>query len=306
MTARKFRMQNSEFRRRWSVCILHSAFCITTILAPVVLAAEKEYTVKGMVVRADPAKRSFVVSHEKIVGLMESMTMPFDVRESMELEGVVPGAIVEFTLTVGDKWAYASKITVHRYQSVEQDPRTARRLAVMRQMAGLASKPLEVGAQVPDFTLIDQARQRVTRSSLAGKVLAINFIYTRCALPQFCLRVSNNFGVLQKRFQKELGRDLVLLTVTFDPQRDTPEVLATYASQWKADPKTWHFLTGPVADVRKVCALFGVEYFPDEGLMNHSLRTAVIDRQGKIAASIEGNAYTPEQLGDVVFAALTD
>jgi hypothetical protein len=99
---------------------------------------------------------------------------------------------------------------VHRYQSVEQDPRTARRLAVMRQMAGLASKPLEVGAQVPDFALIDQARQRVTRSSLAGKVLAINFIYTRCALPQFCLRVSNNFGVLQKRFQKELGRDLVL------------------------------------------------------------------------------------------------
>ena len=72
----------------------------------------------------------------------------------------------------------------------------------------------------------------------------------------------------------------MLLTITFDPERDTPEVLAAYASQWKADPKTWHFLTGPVADVRKVCALFGVESFPDEGLMNHSLRTAVIDRRG--------------------------
>jgi protein SCO1/2 len=195
---------------------------------------------------------------------------------------------------------------VRRYQSVEQDPRTARRLAVMRQMAGLASKPLEVGAQVPDFSLIDQAKQRVTLSSLAGKVVAINFIYTRCALPQFCLRVSNNFGVLQKRFQKELGRDLVLLTITFDPERDTPDVLATYAAQWKADPKTWHFLTGPINDVRKVCALFGVEYFPDEGLMNHSLRTALVDRQGRIIASIEGNAYTPEQLGDLVFTAVTD
>ena len=143
-------------------------------------------------------------------------------------------------------------------------------------------------------------------SSLAGKILVVNFIYTRCALPQFCLRVSNNFGVLQKRFQKELGKDLVLLTITFDPQRDTPEVLAAYASQWKADAKTWHFLTGPVNDVRKVCALFGVEYFPDEGLMNHSLRTAVIDRRGTIVASIEGNSYTPEQLGDLVFTTLTN
>jgi protein SCO1/2 len=116
--------------------------------------------------------------------------------------------------------------------------------------------------------------------------------------------VSNNFGVLQQRFQKELGRDLVLLTITFDPQRDTPDVLASYASQWKADPKTWHFLTGPVNDVRRICSLFGVEYFPDEGLMNHSLRTAVIDRSGRIVASIEGNTYTPEQLGDLIFTTL--
>jgi len=283
-----------------------SMIAVVLLVAGTAAAADKEYTVKGMVLRSDPANRSFVVSHEKIVGLMESMIMPFDVRDARDLQGVVPGAIVEFTLVVGDTSAYATKITVRRYQSVEQDPRTARRLAVMKKMAGLASTPLEVGAQVPDFTLIDQARQRVTFSSLAGKVLAINFIYTRCALPQFCLRVSNNFGVLQKRFQKELGKDLVLLTITFDPERDTPEALATYASQWKADPKTWRFLTGPVDDVRKVCALFGVDYFPDEGLMNHSLRTTIIDRRGKILANIEGNAYTPEQLGDLVLIALRD
>jgi protein SCO1/2 len=281
------------------VCVLLLAFCVTGLRA-----ADKEYTVKGMVLRADPAKRSFVVSHEKIVGLMESMIMPFDVRDAKDLAGVVPGAVVEFTLVVGDKAAYATKIKIERYQSVEQDPRTARRLAVMRQMAGLASKPLEIGARVPDFTLIDQAKQRVSLSSLAGKVVVVNFVYTRCALPQFCLRVSNNFGVLQKRFQKELGRDVVLVTITFDPERDTPEALAAYASQWKADPKTWRFLTGPVADVRKVCALFGVEYFPDEGLMNHTLRTAVIDRGGTLVASLEGNTYSPEQLGDLVLTQL--
>jgi protein SCO1/2 len=266
--------------------------------------ADKDYTVKGMVVRVDAAKGSFVVSHDTIAGLMDSMIMPFDVKDPKALAGVAPGAVVEFTLTVGSTSAYASHIVVRKYQSVEKDPKTAQRLAVMKKMAGLSTPRLEVGHKVPDFTLIDQARQRVTFSGLAGKVIAMNFIYTRCALPQFCLRVSNNFGVLHKRFQKELGRDLVLLTVTFDPERDTPEVLAEYASQWKADAKTWHFLTGAVPDVRKVCAMFGVDFFPDEGLINHSLRTVVIDRSGTITASIEGNQYTPEQLGDLVFTVL--
>ena len=275
-----------------------------TFLTTNALRADQDYTVKGMVVRVDAAQGSFVVSHDKIAGLMDSMIMPFDVKDPKELAGVAPGAVVEFTLTVGSTSAYASHIVVRTYQSVEKDPKTAQRLAVMKKMAGLSTPRLEVGRKVPDFTLIDQARQRVAFSGLAGKVIALNFIYTRCALPQFCLRVSNNFGVLQKRFQKELGRDLVLLTVTFDPERDTPEVLADYASQWKADAKTWHFLTGPVPDVRKVCAMFGVDFFPDEGLINHSLRTVVIDRTGTITASIEGNQYTPEQLGDLVFTAL--
>ena len=275
-----------------------------TLLVSAVHAADKEYTVKGMVVRVDAAKGSFVVSHDKIVGLMDSMIMPFDVRDPKELQGVVPGAVVEFTLTVSSTSAYASKIIVRRYQAVEKDPKTAQRLAVMKKMAGLSTARLEVGQKVPDFTLIDQSRQRVTFSSLAGRVVALNFIYTRCALPQFCLRVSNNFGVLQKRFKKELGHDLALLTITFDPERDTPDVLSAYAQQWSADAKTWHFLTGAVPDVRKVCAMFGVESFPDEGLLNHSLRTVVIDRAATITASIEGNQYTPEQLGDLVFTAL--
>jgi protein SCO1 len=66
----------------------------------------------------------------------------------------------------------------------------------------------------------------------------------------------------------------------------------------------WHFLTGPVPDVRKVTAMFGVDFFPDEGLMSHSLQTAVINRRGRIAALIEGNRYTPEQLGDLVLEQL--
>ena len=70
----------------------------------------------------------------------------------------------------------------------------------------------------------------------------------------------------------------MLLTVTFDPVHDTPEVLAKYAEQWKANPAAWHFLTGSEKDVQRSCRMFGVHAFPNEGLMDHSLHTVLIDR----------------------------
>lgn len=283
------------------------AALVATLLAgdPAGATAEKEYPVSGMVLSVNPAAKSFTVSHERIEGFMDAMTMPFEVRQAEELKALVPGAIVEFKLVVGDLSAYATQIIVRRYETVERDPSAARRLAAMKRLAGVSTPPVAIGAKVPDFTLIDQARRRVALSSLAGKVVVVNFVYTRCALPQFCLRMSNNFGALQKRFSSDLGRDVVLLTITFDPERDTPEVLTSYAERWGARPG-WRFLTGGVADVRQVCALFGQEAFPEEGLMNHLLHTAVIDRTGTLVANIEGNAFTAEQLGDLVLAVITN
>ena len=92
----------------------------------------------------------------------------------------------------------------------------------------------------------------------------------------------------------------MLLSVTFDPLNDQPDVLTRYARIWKADPKIWRFLTGPVADVQRLCSIFGAGSWPDEGLLTHSLHSAVIDREGKLVANIEGNRYTAQQLGDLV------
>ena len=269
-------------------------------------AQDKRYAVKGMVLRVDPATRTFTVSHDAIEGLMSAMIMPFEVRDARELMPLAPGALVEFTLVVGAQAGYAADLRVRKYQTAEQDPLTARRLALLKKAAGRAVPPLASGQPVPDFTLTDQTGQPVRLSAIAaGKVVALNFVYTRCALPQFCLRASNVFSTMQRRFARQYGRDLVLLTVTFDPERDTPEVLATYAARFNADPKMWRFLTGRTADVRRVCAFFGVESYLDEGLVNHSLHTAIIDRRGRLVANIEGNRYTPEQLGDLILETLT-
>lgn len=272
--------------------LLFSAYCL----------AGEQRAASGMVLRVDQAHKTILVSCDSIPGVMDAMTMPFDVHDVRELAALSPGMIVGFTLVMVGGSSYAEHIQVRPYETVEQDPLTARRLKLLNRINNpeVSSKTLAIGAAVPDFTLIDQQHRRISLSQYSGKVVALNFIYTSCALPNFCYRTANNFGVLQRRFKEQLGRDLVLLTVTFDPQRDHPEQLAHYAENWKADPKTWHFLTGDVSDVERVTALFGMDYFPEEGLMSHSLHTAVIDRQGKLAANIEGNRFTPEQLGDLV------
>jgi protein SCO1 len=268
-----------------------------------ILAAE-QHSVQGMVLRVDLARKSFLVSHDSIPEFMPAMAMAFDVRDVKELNGLAPGAMVEFTLVVYNDSAYATKVRLRPYVTAEQDPLTARRLKLLKELDAIHARELKIGQSVPDFALIDQARRAVSLSQFRGKVIAINFIYTSCVLPQFCFRSTNNFGAVEKRFRKQMGRDLVLLTVTFDPARDQPERLAEYASQWDANPDAWRFLTGSPAEISRVCGMFGVEYFPDEGLLNHSTKAALIDRQGNLLANLEGNQFNATQLGDLIENAL--
>jgi protein SCO1 len=270
-----------------------------------VVAGSGRYAVTGLVLEVDVARRTFVASIERIPGFMEAMTMPFEVRDAAELSKLQPGMLADFTLVVDGGSSYVEGIRVRHAPNVEPDPLAARRLALLRKIAsGIAAKALPVGAAVPDFTLTDQRHRRVSLSQFRGRVVAINFTYTSCQLPDFCLRIVNHFGVIRKPFAQALGRELVFLTITFDPARDTPEVMERYARQWRADPETWRFLTGPVADVRRVLETFGVAAFPDEGMLDHSLHTLVIDREGRLAAHVEGNQHSADQLADLVRAVL--
>lgn len=286
----------------------HPKFTVLGLLAllalmPIGMAAQRppaRHAMRGMVMKVDAAHMTVIVSHDSVPGVMPAMTMPFEVREPRELTTLVPGAIVSFTLVVAKESAHIEDVRTIRYESVEKDPLTARRLRLLQEVTGATVTSLTVGQAVPDFTLTDQVQTRVSLSQFRGKVVALNFIYTSCVLPQFCYRLANHFSVVEKRFKERMGRELVLLTVTFDPARDTPERLSDYARQWNATPDVWHFLTGTANDITRVCRLFGVDAFPDEGLISHSTRTAVIDRRGVLAASIDGNQYSVAQLGDLV------
>ena len=289
---------------RWRGCLL---------MLPLLFAAPcifgETYSASGLVLLADREHLSLKVSCQEIPGYMQAMVMTFPVHSSKVLDGLKPGMLIEFKLDVRKDVAYAEQIHVRAYENATQEPMAARQLEILDTATSSLSKNaqvLEVGQAVPDFTLIDQKREGVRLSALRGKVVVITFIYTRCPLPNFCFRASNNFGVLHRRFADRMGKDLVLLTITFDPDHDQPETLADYARTWTKDATGWHFLTGSSTDVKNLCREFGVNSWQDEGLLTHSLHTVIVDREGRIAANLEGNEYTAKQLGDLAEAVMAN
>jgi protein SCO1/2 len=268
--------------------------------------AVETHAISGLVLKVDPTHRSMIVSCQSVPGYMDAMTMPFDVREAKSLDGIKPGTTIDFTLVVDGNSSYAKNIRVRSNENVEPEPLEAGRLSLISKLSNPAAAASVLNAQqpVPDFTLIDQSHKQIAFSQLKGKVVALSFAYVRCPNPAYCFRLTNNLGQLQKRFPQRLGRDLVLLTIIIDPEHDQADAINKYARIWHADPKTWHFLTGPLPQVQKVSRMFGMEFWSEEGFLTHTFHTVIVDRQGKLYANLEGNQFTSQQLGDLIQTAL--
>ena len=260
---------------------------LTVMLAGAVTLSAATYRAEGVVLRVNRAEQTVTISHRAIPGYMEAMAMPFRVRDPAELAGLVPGARITFRLEAGRKETLVSHIR-RESAAIEDVPNLDQ------------SRKLQVGEQVPDFTLRNQAGRDVRLSDLRGRPVALDFIYTRCPLPDVCPRLSANFARLQKRF----GTRIRLVSITIDPEYDTPEVLTEYAQRWRADPEKWMFLTGSPDAIGAVAAKFGLIYWPEEGMITHTVSTALIDANGKLAALLEGAGYTSQQLLDLVEATL--
>lgn len=275
---------------------------VLVLLKAALAPAAETHALSGLVLNVDAARKSMTVSCSAVPGYMDAMTMPFDVRDAKMLDGIKPGATIDFTLAVDGDSSYAENIRVHHYENLEQEPLEARRLAIVSKLANPAAAARVLNPQqiVPDFTLTDQARNKIPFSQLKGKVVALSFAYVRCPNPAYCFRLTSHLGELQKRFPKLLGGDLVLLTVIIDPEHDQNDAIKQYAEIWHANPQTWHFLSGPLPEVQRVSRMFGMEFWNEDGFLTHSFHTVIIDRQGKLFANLEGNQFTSQQLGDLV------
>jgi len=254
---------------------------LVTLAVILVPLAAKTYSVDGIVVAVDAQARTMLVSHRAIPRYMPAMLMPFRAESTAQLAALHPGARIEFDLAVTKDGSVARNI---------------RSTGAPDAALPAPAEKLAIGSTLPDFQLIDQSGRTLRTGDLRGKVVVIDFIYTRCPLPDVCPRLSAAFALLQRHFHDRTGDSLMLLSVTVDPAFDTPAVLAEYARRWAAG-SGWRFLTG---DVAPLAASLGEIYWADEGSIGHNSTTSIFGRDGRLTAQVDGSNYRPDQLVNLV------
>jgi protein SCO1 len=256
-------------------------------------ANEKRYPIKGKVVAVDQTDRTATIAHDDIVGYMPAMTMPFKIKNDADLEMLKPGDSMTGTLVVDD---LASWVEV---ASIVEGPSLLTNIDVPGE-----PKP---GTEVPDFGLVNQDGKRIHLAQYRGKVLLLTFVYTRCPQPDQCTLMSNNFAAIDQALQKqpETYDKTHLLTISFDPDYDTPKVLRSYGASHtgRYSDETfqhWEFATGSKDEVKGIAQFFGLRYYhdteSDDEQVIHSMRTAIVGADGKVLKLYRGNEWKPEEI----------
>jgi protein SCO1/2 len=257
-----------------------------TVLAVLALALcagcrRNVYLGHGTVESVDREQRQVVIQHEAIPGLMDAMTMSFDVPDPAVLDRLAAGQEIEFDLEVKDK---SFRIVGARAEGASGAVRGPSVSSMARERD-----------PAPAFSLIDQSGKPVTLASLRGTTLLIDFVYTHCMGP--CPILTAKHVELQRALPAEARAHTRFVSITLDPANDTPQALTRYAQERGADLSDWSFLTGPEADVAEVVRRFGVGTLraPD-GSIDHVVATFVVDRDGRIAKRFLGLEHSTAEL----------
>ncbi len=279
-------------------------FTLVVLVACLCLAcgrsgSEKRYDLKGKVVAVEPDKHLVTVAHEEVKGLMPGMTMPFTVPNESDLQILAPDDEITATLVVDGSHSWLEGLIITR-----QSPNPAAMPAVV-----LAKE----GDEVPNFTLRNQDDREIRIQNYRGKALLLTFIYTRCPVPEYCTLMSNNFAQIDRQLGEdaELYAKTHLLSISIDPEYDTPKVLRSYgaAHTERYQNETfahWEFASGTKDQVKEIAQFFGLTYFPEKGEIIHALRTVIVSPDGKIAKVYSGNEWKPEEVVEELRKTATD
>jgi protein SCO1/2 len=290
-------------RRLFYVCVIAALVGSACNPSP----NQKIFHVRGVVMELFPDSKTIKIKHEEIPGYMPAMTMPFEVRDAKELLGLKPGDAVEFRMIVTDKEGWIDQIKKTDGPSMLAAPANGNLPSRSTIRVARDVEPLNVGDTVPNYTFTNELGQAVSLDQFKGRAIAITFIFTRCPFPDFCPRMSNNFKEAYDKLRAMPNgpRNWHLLTLSFDPEFDSPAVLRGYAQRYSADPAYWNFLTGSLVEIDAIAEQFGL-VFPRsaDGGFDHNMRTAVIDTRGKVQSILVGNKWTSDELvGEISKAA---
>ena len=258
---------------------------------------ERRYTLTGQILSIGTPTatgRELSVKHDDIPGFMPAMTMAYVVRQPKLLDGLGPGDLIKASLVIRGTDMYLDAVTKTGHAPVPPDAKPVKAMDVM-----------EPGEEVPDDPLTDQQGARRKLSDWRGRAVAVTFVYTRCPVPDFCPLMDRRFSELQRAIGADpaLKARAHLVSVSFDPARDTPEVIASHAAARGADPGTWSYLTGSPDAIERFTSRFGVSVINETDAaqtITHNLRTAVIDPRGRLVKIYSGNDWTVDGLlGDL-------
>jgi protein SCO1/2 len=239
------------------------------------------YDVTGVVRAIDAAQGQVKIEHEEIPGFMPAMTMNFDVTPPSLIEGIEPGARVRFTLERA-----ATTLRVTQIEVLGHDPPAF----VGGGMGGIPERDV-----APAFDLIDEDGEALTLSDLHGKAVLIDFIFTRCMGP--CPILTSIHVTLQRQLPADVASRTHFVSITVDPERDTPSDLRQYAKTRGADLRSWSFLTGEPETVEGVLERYMIgSYRSPDGTLNHLVATFLIDPEGRIARRYLGLEHPPEKI----------
>ena len=266
---------------------------------------------KGEVRKVEKDAREVTLRHEAIPGFMEAMTMPFHVENPATLEDLRPGDQVEGKLRVERKNGEISN-----YQLLDLTvTKPALAAPLVLDLSGkspvLRARPkrLEKGDPVPDFTMTGQDGKPFKLSDLRGHVVVLTFIYTRCPLPDFCPLMDRKFADLAQSIAAfpDRARQVRLISVSFDPDHDTPAILREHARIRGAAPPLWTFAVASHEQLARVAGPLGLIYGPGKNEISHNLCTAVIDQEGKLARleiGTQRNKWTSADLLKTIYSML--
>jgi protein SCO1 len=254
----------------------------------------QQFDVRGVVRGVDSTEATLRVEHEEIPNYMPAMTMSLPVKNRELLRGLNAGDAIAFTLTVtgDDSW-------ISRIDKLSEGAPSARTTTAISNIAGAEPNTARVqpGEKVPEFTILDQHGRARSLSDFRGKAVLVNFIYTRCPLPNFCPLLSSKFADLQQALGTNMPGKFQLISITIDPEHDTPQVLKHYAATWSRDDRTWTFGVADAAELRGIARSFGLIYERTaSGQIDHDLRTALIDAQGRLVHVWKSNFWKREEI----------
>ncbi len=256
------------------------------------------YRVQGVIKSLPEDGKSAVIRHDEIPNYMAAMTMQFTVRDTNALRRIAVGDRVSFQLLVteNESWIEGLEVLGKEPTTVAAAPNPGLQPTV---------SPLRVGDVLPDIVLTNQDGRTIEFKQFRGQALAFTFIFTRCPLPEYCPRMSTQFkaaaGVLVARTNGPVNWHLV--SISFDPEFDSPEVLKAYSSHYGRDPAHWDFATASRSQLDGLERMCGLLAQKNGGGFDHNLRTVVADSQGRVVKIFIGNQWTGEELADEMVGA---